>query len=234
MNIDTLATKECPFCAETILAKAVKCRYCGEFLNTDRAKAILARAGRPEAQPEKNTEQDEQDSDSVLFAARPSLWAMAGAMLKGAVVLAVAISLMVYHVEKISLFKLSSEHAMAVGKYRFLFGLGVSAVVALILVLKAVKLKTTYYEISGDRIEYGRGLLDRQVDNLDMFRIIDLKLRRNFLDCIVGVGSVILTTTDKSDPEFVFEKVRDARLLYDAIKKASLDADHKTSVVHLE
>jgi hypothetical protein len=43
-----------------------------------------------------------------------------------------------------------------------------------------------------------------------------------------------LVTTDKSDPEFVFEKMRYSRDLYDIIKKASLEADRKTGVVHLE
>jgi hypothetical protein len=91
-----------------------------------------------------------------------------------------------------------------------------------------------YYEVTPARIEWNRGILDRKVDNLDMFRIIDLKLRRSALDCVLGIGAVVLTTTDKSDPEFVFEKVRDPRRLYDVIKKASLEADRRTSVVHLE
>jgi uncharacterized membrane protein YdbT with pleckstrin-like domain len=100
--------------------------------------------------------------------------------------------------------------------------------------MKMARLKTTRYEVSTDRIEWSRGLLDRRVDNLDMFRVIDLKLRRSLLDCIVGIGTVTVITTDKTDPEFTFEKIRDSRKLYDAIKKASLDADRRNNAIHLE
>jgi membrane protein YdbS with pleckstrin-like domain len=92
----------------------------------------------------------------------------------------------------------------------------------------------TRYEVSPDRIEWSRGILDRRVDNIDMFRVIDLKMRRSVIDCIFGIGTVGLITTDKTDPEFEFEKVHRPRELYDIIKRASLEADRRTGVVHLE
>jgi uncharacterized membrane protein YdbT with pleckstrin-like domain len=130
--------------------------------------------------------------------------------------------------------KLSAEQAAVFGKYRLLAGLAIGLVVIMVLFYKAMQLRMTHYEVSIDRIEFGRGIFDRKVDNLDMFRVLDIKLRRSVLDCIVGVGTVMLTTTDKSNPEFVFEKVRDARELYDAVKKASLSADRRTNVIHME
>jgi hypothetical protein len=95
-------------------------------------------------------------------------------------------------------------------------------------------LKSIYYEVTPDRIEWSRGIFDRRVDNIDMFRVIDLKLRRSLWECIVGIGTVRLTNKDESDPHFDFVKVRGCRDLYDVIKEAGLEADRTRNVIHVE
>jgi uncharacterized membrane protein YdbT with pleckstrin-like domain len=119
-------------------------------------------------------------------------------------------------------------------RYRIMAGLGLFIIVSLLLFLKALKLKMTSYHISADRVEWSRGIFDRKVDNIDMFRVVDLKMRRSLFDCIVGIGTVGLITTDKTDPEFNFEKIKYPRRLYDIIKQASLKADREQGVFHVE
>lgn len=184
-----LQTKPCRFCAETIQAAAIKCRFRGKFLNSGRAKALKEIGWESDCQ----SAEEEETNESILFVCRPSLWAMAPVVIKG------------------------------------LFFVVVGG-----LLVKLLKLKMTRYEVTRERIEWGRGIFDRRVGNLDMFQVIDLKMRRTVFDCILGVGTVGLITTDKTDPEFVFEKIRSPRGLYDIIKRASLEADRRSGVVHLE
>jgi hypothetical protein len=231
VSID-LKTKACPFCAETIQSAAVKCRFCGEFLNTAKARALQE---NPEPKPDAADEEIEGD---ILFAGRPSLFGLLPALIKAAIFLFIIHLVIKYPLESMVNnrfgIKLAEQHIVMIGYYRILLGWGIAAMIILGLLIKALNLKMIYYEVTGDRIEWSRGILDRRVDNLDMFRVIDLKLRKNIIDCVFGIGTVALETTDKSDPQFVFKKVRHCRDLYDVIKKASLDADRRTGVVHLE
>jgi hypothetical protein len=229
-----LQTKQCLFCAETIQAQAIKCRFCGEFLNSGRAKA-LQEAG---CEPDSELSEDEQADDDILLVCRPSLWAMAPAVIKGLIFLVAAGLLVKLPLENLANnmlgLELTESEALAVSRYRVIAGFGLAVLVVFILLMKVLKLKMTRYEVTSERIEWGRGIFDRRLDNLDMFRVIDLKMRRTVFDCIFGIGTVGLITTDKTDPEFVFEKIRNPRRLYDIIKNASLEADRRSGVIHLE
>ena len=48
------------------------------------------------------------------------------------------------------------------------------------------------------------------------------------------MGAVTLVTKDETDPFFDFEKVANPKQLYDFIKTASLEADRRQGVVHLD
>ena len=235
------ATKECPFCAEVIQARAIKCRYCGEFLNTRRAKGLLrapAQDAGPNEEPLDDESEDVDEDDEVLFAATPSVFGLVGVFIKAAVVLAAAWAMAVYPLERWITtglrIALTPERLEMLGRYRLTLALGLAAMVLTLVAIRFLKLRMTRYEVTPDRIEWARGIFDRRVDNLDMFRIIDLKLYRSIFDCIVGIGTVELTTNDASDPAFVFQKLRRPRKLYDIIKKATLESDRRNNVVHIE
>ncbi|UCF15442.1 MAG: PH domain-containing protein [Phycisphaerales bacterium] len=64
-------TRECPFCAEKILAKARKCKHCGEFL--DETLSAKRSRSRPDLGPEK-----------ILWEENPSLLAYVPVLILGA------------------------------------------------------------------------------------------------------------------------------------------------------
>ncbi len=237
--------KSCPFCAEEIRYEAIKCRFCGEFLYGDRA-TTKTKFGPSDfhCDPEEAEDDvvDEQEEDDLLWCGRPSVFALTGTALKLGIFCMLCWAVLKYRVTQAAVYvdnylprvNLSTEQWTRIEAWIDLGALALIAGALLTLLWKLATLKSIYYEVTPDRIEWSRGIFDRRVDNIDLFRVIDLKLRRSLPECLLGIGTVQLTTKDESDPTFDFVKVRRCRDLYDVIKEAGLEADRTRNVIHVE
>ena len=71
-------------------------------------------------------------------------------------------------------------------------------------------LSFTRYAISEDRLFQATGILNLKYEEILLYRIRDITLSRSFGQRIFGVGSITVTSSDKSRPVLAIQNVKDA------------------------
>jgi uncharacterized membrane protein YdbT with pleckstrin-like domain len=78
--------------------------------------------------------------------------------------------------------------------------------------------KVHRYEITSERIKVTTGLLSRQTNELELYRVRDYSVVEPFWLRLVGCGSIVLSTADRTTPNMVLHAVPQAAHLKDQIR----------------
>jgi uncharacterized membrane protein YdbT with pleckstrin-like domain len=89
------------------------------------------------------------------------------------------------------------------------------------------------YRLHQESLEVERGIVARSIDNLQLFRVRDLRLRQSVLGRLFGVGDIVVTSTDQSTPQLTIRGVDEPRALYDTLREgvARSQATRRTMIV---
>src|SRR5688572_33381487 len=77
--------------------------------------------------------------------------------------------------------------------------------------------RSTRYEVTSERISHEFGVLSKRVEEVELYRVKDTAFDQPFWLRLVGLGHVVLRSSDRSDPVLVLRAVRDGRALRENI-----------------
>jgi membrane protein YdbS with pleckstrin-like domain len=104
----------------------------------------------------------------------------------------------------------------------------------IILLLRLLYMQlSVHYLLTGQRFIHERGLLWRQQDRIETIDIDDVSVQQGPIARMLGVGSIRITSSDQSTPQFVLAGIEDVRRVAGLIDEARRKERRKRGV-HIE
>lgn len=90
------------------------------------------------------------------------------------------------------------------------------------------------YEIKNERLYQETGLFNTHYDELLLYRITDLCLKRSLAQKIFGTGTIILSTKADSDKEVLLKNIKNPKKVKDLISRLVEEARDRKKIVGKE
>lgn len=78
----------------------------------------------------------------------------------------------------------------------------------------------TKYEITETRIIVEKGILTKRRDETRLYRIRDIRTKRNLFERMIGIGDITVMSSDASHPEFQLRNIRQSSAVADVLGTA--------------
>ncbi|MBP9996152.1 MAG: PH domain-containing protein [Lachnospiraceae bacterium] len=91
----------------------------------------------------------------------------------------------------------------------------------------------TVYSIKDDMITIDTGFFKKEENDCYMYKVVDVKLTRTFIERIFGLGTITCITGDSTDPILLIKHIKKAKEIKDYILEASEQARLKRRTVNM-
>jgi membrane protein YdbS with pleckstrin-like domain len=213
-------TKRCPFCGEVILAIARKCKHCGEFLDRAPNPPGASPASFPPSSASAPPDPASQSPADVppVYAITVSQW---DNFWKFIILLAICALI------SIGLVIFKRDYAV-VGT---MGALVISAFIGWFFYMAA---KNTRIFIRPLRIDTEQGILSKELNSMELFRITDIELKQGFIERLLRIGTIRLKTSDDALPEMLLYQIPRAREVYKYLQNQIPLAARSRGAVYME
>lgn len=89
------------------------------------------------------------------------------------------------------------------------------------------------YRLTSRRFFHEKGILQRVTDRLELIDIDDITVEQSIIDRLVGVGTIKITSSDRTHPVLVLPGIKDARQVADLMDNARLE-ERRRRGLHIE
>jgi uncharacterized membrane protein YdbT with pleckstrin-like domain len=103
-----------------------------------------------------------------------------------------------------------------------------------ILLWQWLVIRNTVYELTSERLKLRRGVLNKHLDEVELYRVRDYKLEQPFFQRLFGLGNIVLQTSDRSHPSVRLRAIRDGEQLYERVRAAVEECRARKGVRELD
>jgi membrane protein YdbS with pleckstrin-like domain len=111
--------------------------------------------------------------------------------------------------------------------------LGLAILWLVLLLVCAYRRFNHWYEVTNQRLKHRDGILFRRINRIELIDIDDVKYSQGPVETLLGVGSIVVESSDKSHPELTLRGIANVRHVMEMIDGARRAERIKRSV-HIE
>ncbi|HJS07983.1 MAG TPA: PH domain-containing protein [Pirellulales bacterium] len=112
----------------------------------------------------------------------------------------------------------------------WIFGIGTLVIWGGLLVTLAYRRMSVKYRLTNQRLFHEKGILRRVTERIELIDIDDVTMEQGLMERLFGVGTVHVTSSDRSSPELLMPGIDDVKAVADTIDHARRAERHRRGV----